>query len=130
MKTIVKQREGRKEYTREDIAEVLASFGQLCEPDIAYDGTEMVVYFLHVDDEGNILGDMDGEEECFICRIPIEDYDITESDIEKYGTDDRGEFAWWDSSFLADHENLSCEAFAEAVDQLTAEVNAYLREIV
>ncbi len=123
MKTIAKQREDRKEYTREEIASVLASLNS-CEPD-----GDMVTYFLHVDDDGNILDSKDGEEECFICNIPIEDYDITENDIATYGTDDNGEFAWWDSSFLPDHENLSCKAFAEAVDQLTAEVNAYLKEI-
>ncbi len=124
MKEIAKQREGRKEYTREEIAEVLASLNS-CEPD-----GDMVTYFLHVDDDGNILANTDGEEKCFIYTISIEDYNVTESDIEKYGTTDDGEFAWWDSSFLPDHESFSCEAFAEAVDQLTAEVNAYLKEIV
>lgn len=128
MKEIFMKRDGRKEYTREEIAHALASLNSSEPGDISGVG-EKITYFLHVDDDGNILRNQYGENECFIYTIDIEDYDITEEDIETYGFDDDGNFAWWDSSFIPDRENLDCKPFAECVDSLTDEVNEYLRHI-
>lgn len=125
MKKVFIKRNGRKEYTREEIAHALVSLGSN-EPENNCDEGK-ITYFLHIDDEGNIIGGTEGERYCFTYTIPIKDYNISEQDIEKYGFDDDGNFAWWDSSFIPDRENLDCKPFAECVDGLTDEVNEWLK---
>lgn len=110
-------RDGRSEYTVEEIAKALASLDSSEGGDIHGQGAA-VTYFLHIDDEGNILDGMDGEEECFISTITCDEYGIDEEDWEET----------WDSSYLPDHENLECEAFRNAVEYLTDQVNTWIRE--
>ena len=128
MKEIFTERNGRKRYTKEEVAYALASLNSSEPGDVTGNG-EKVTYFLHVDDEGNILRNSNGEDECFIYTIDIDEYKISKEDVETYGFDDDGNFAWWDSSFLPDRENLDCKAFAECVDSLTDEVNQYIDNI-
>ena len=125
MDDIIMKRNGRKEYTVAAIADILASSKYQMNAPV----DEGVEYFLHVDEDGNIVNGWHGYSECFTYLIPIEDYDISEEDIETYGRDDDGNFAWWDSSFIPDRENLDCKAFAECVGSLTDDLNKYLRYI-
>ncbi len=76
----------------------------------------MLVYYLHVDDEGNILGSKDGEEECFISRVGIWEYGIDEDNSDESFDD------------IYSNENLDCEAFADCVDDLTDQINRYIKE--
>lgn len=54
MKEICMSRDGRKEYTVEEIAKALTSLNSVEDGDINGQGAA-VTYFLHIDDEGNIL---------------------------------------------------------------------------
>ncbi len=127
--SIYMERNGRKEYTREEIAKALADL-QSCEGGDIYGQGEAVTYFLHMDDEGNILTDKDDQDACFIYTINMDDYEASEEDLENYGVAEDGSFNWWDSRFLPDHETLGWDRFADAVDSLTEEANAFLKEIM
>lgn len=116
MKTnIYMARNGHAAYTKEEIAMALADLNSYEVGDIHGQGAA-VTYFIHLDDNGNILKSLDGEEECFVRTITCDEFGLTEDE--------------WDSlemlSFLWDHEVLECEAFADAVDDLTSNVNEWL----
>ena len=119
MRNIYMSRNGRTEYTREEIAKALADLNS-CEGGDIHGQSAAVTYFIHVDVEGNILVNMDGEENCFIYTITCDEYCINEEDWAET----------WDSSFIPEHENFGCKAFADAVDALTDQVNAWLKENV
>lgn len=117
MKTVYMSRAGRSEYTVEEIAKALASLNSFEDGDVNGQGAA-VTYFLHIDDKGNVLADKDGEEECFVKTIGCEDYGLDEKDWKDV----------WDSSFLPDHESLECEAFRDAAEDLTDQINSWLKE--
>ena len=112
---IYMDRNGRTAYTKEEIAMALADLNS-CEVGDIHGQGAVVTYFIHLDDNGNILKNLDGEEECFIRTITCDEFGLTEDE--------------WDSleilSFLWDHEVLECEAFADSVDDLTSNVNEWL----
>ena len=103
---IYMDRNGRTAYTKEEIAMALADLNS-CEVGDIHGQGAAVTYFIHLDDNGNILKNLDGEEECFIRTITCDEFGLTEDE--------------WD------HEVLECEAFADAVDDLTSEINAWLK---
>ena len=119
MKNIYMSRNGRTEYTRKEIAKALADLNS-CECGDIHGQGAAVTYFIHVDDEGNILANMSGEEDCFIYTITCDEYGVDEEDWTET----------WDSSFIPEHEKLECVAFAAAVDELTDQVNAWIKENV
>lgn len=116
MANIYMDRNGRTEYTREEIAKALADLNS-CEAGDSFGQGAAVTYFIHLDDNGSILKSFDGEEECFIRTITCDEYGVAEEDWDEA----------WDSSFISDHESLECKAFADAVDDLTDQVNAWLK---
>lgn len=126
--SIYMERNGRKAYTREEIAKALADLQGNEGGDVHGKG-EAVTYFLHLDEDGNIIENMDGEEECFVSTIRMDDYEASEEEFKKYGACEDGSLNWWDSSFLADHETLGWDRFEDAVDSITEEVNAFLMEM-
>ena len=119
MKNIYMSRNGRTEYTREEIAKALVDLNNNEGGDIHGQGAA-VTYYIHVDDEGNILGDTYGAEDYFIYTITCDEYGVDEEDWAET----------WNSSFIPEHENLECVAFAAAVDDLTDQVNAWIKENV
>lgn len=114
---IYMERNGRSEYTKEDIAKALAELNS-CEGGDIHGQGYAVTYFIHLDDEGNILENLEGEEICFIRTIYCEEYGVDEAEW--------GDI--WDSTYLSNHETLDCKAFANAVRDLTDEVNSFLKE--
>lgn len=129
-KSIYLERNGRKEYTKEEIANVLASL-----PSCEVDETSVLpprkredmvfIYYLHVDDEGNVLSDFYGEADCFTSRVGIWEYGIDEENSDDYFD----EYGHTDGDFIYENENLECEAFTNVVEDLTDQVNAYLEEL-
>ena len=136
------ERNGRKHYSKEEIAKVLADWGQLAEPECPpYVERESVTYYLHVDEDGNIM--LYPSVESFTCTIEFRKFDITDEDFRKYGVidedhsldiyynDDDDEIRrlnWWESDFLDDHATLNCEAFVSVVEDLTNQVNEWIDE--
>ena len=121
MKGIYTNRNGRNEYTVAEIAKALAELNS-CEPgDVSGQGA-YITYYLHLDDEGNILESQYGEEECFVYSIHCTDYGFSEEEWEKLGDD------LWDSTFYEEHENLEFEPFADCVRELTEQANKWLKE--
>lgn len=101
-------------YTKEDIANALATFNSSEYGDIHGRGAA-VTYFLHLDDDGNILPNLDGEKVAFIATAKCSDYGVGEEEWKEL----------WDSDFLSEHENLDCEAFADVVDSLLTQANEW-----
>ncbi len=113
MRDIFMDRNGRTEYTREDIFNVLKAQSSA---EFGYYRT--LTYNIHIDDEGNILNWSICDSEQLVYELNYADYGLTEEE--------------WDSvdcEYFYANETWDCEAFVEAVDGLTKQVNQYLKEI-
>ena len=123
MKSIYVERNGRNEYTVAEIAKALAELNS-SEPGDVFGQGAYITYYLHLDDEGNILESCDEEEECFVYSIHCIDYGFSEEEWEKLDAD------LWDSTFYEEHEKLEFEPFADCVDALTNEVNNWIKKMM
>lgn len=123
MKSIYVERNERNKYTVEEIAKVLHELSSCECGDVSGQGA-YITYYLHLDDEGNILESCDEEEECFVYSIHCTNYGFSEEEWEKLDDD------LWDSTFYEEHEKLEFEPFADCVDALTDEVNNWIKKMM
>ncbi len=123
MKRIYANRNGRKEYTVAEIAKALAELNSSEPGDVSGQGA-CITYYLHLDDEGNILKSFDGEEECFVYSIDFTDYGFNEEQWEDLGD------KLWDSTFYERYENLEFKPFFDCVDALTDEANNWIKKMM
>lgn len=113
MNDIFMERNGRTEYTREEIFEVLKE-----QPSVEFGYYRTLTYNIHVDDEGNILNWSIYNSEHLVYELNYADYGLAEEEWDSV-----------DAEWFYANEKWDCKAFVEAVDGLTKQVNQYLREI-
>lgn len=92
MTYICLERNGRRHYTREEVAKVIRDADPV-EPALVNGISNSVdpgrvSYYLHLDEYGNILGGCWDGVEHFESTISISRFGITEEDFRKYGVND------------------------------------------
>ena len=101
-----------KRVTREEIFEQLTKNASAEFEDYGVD------YYIHIGDDGTFYRCFDAADATFTATITPADYDLTSE-----------EWAEKSPEYFYDRETLDNTAFAEVVDNLTEQVNAYLAEV-